>query len=189
MISPIASMSKITILGVRASGKTTLANKLGGLFGIPVTHLDRIFWSKKGGLADDVFVKEVEAIISNNDAWIIEGSLPLSKTLDLRIAAADTIIFYHLPLYFVLWRQTKRFFKWFNRVRPDIGGDNKQRYPFTWKEIQHARHYPNQELYAKIAACQKNKTVIIIKNRGDEKRLLRDIHAYFSAAIQNYQQQ
>lgn len=56
-------MQKITILGVPSSGKTTLANKLGSVLNIPVTHLDKIFWKEKGGIKQDVFVSEIESVM------------------------------------------------------------------------------------------------------------------------------
>ena len=169
-------MKKITILGVTASGKTTLANKLGEILNIPVIHLDKIFWKEKGGIKQDQFVIEVEKIMNDNDEWIIEGSMPRSKTLDMRLANADTIILFDMPLYFVLWRQTKRFFKYYNKVRPDTADDNKQKYPFTWKEFRHALNYPIKDLRAKIQLYRKNKKVVIINNTKDETSFLGSIN-------------
>ena len=167
-------MYKITILGVTASGKTTLANKISKILNIPVTHLDKIFWKEKGGIKQDVFVKELEeAMLANK--WIIEGSMPRSKTIEMRLVNADTIILYDMPLLLVLWRQTKRFFKYYNQVRPDMAGNNIQKYPFTWKELQHALNYPTKELYEKIELHKENKTVIIIRKSEDERNFLRSL--------------
>lgn len=167
-------MKKITICGVTASGKTTLANKLGAAFNIPVYHLDKIFWTKYGHLSQPEFIQKVAEIVQQ-PSWIIDGSNPRSKTFDMRIASADTIIFYDLPLLVVLYRQTKRFFMWYGKVRPDMGGGNKQKYPFTWKEVEHALQYPTKELYSKILPYKENKTIIIIKNTRDEKAFVKKI--------------
>lgn len=164
-------MNKISILGVTASGKTTLANKISKILNIPVTHLDKIFWKEKGGIKQDAFVAELEDVMKA-EKWIIEGSMPRSKTLDMRLDNADTIIFYDAPLWLVLWRQTKRFFKYYGKVRPDMAGDNKQKYPFTWAELQHARKYPTKDLYSKILKFKDAKMVVIIKSPKDEKRFL-----------------
>lgn len=167
-------MKKITILGLTASGKTTLANKMGKLLNIPVTHLDKIFWKEKGGIKQDAFVAELTEVMKA-DTWIIEGSMPRSKTLDMRLENADTIIFFDIPFWLVLWRQTKRFFKYYGKVRPDMAGNNKQKYPFTWAEIQHARNYPMKDLYSKILPYKEDKTVIVIKGPRDEKKFLDSI--------------
>lgn len=167
-------MNKITILGGTASGKTTLANKLGDRLHIPITHLDKIFWKEKGGIRQDAFVIELDQIMKS-DRWIIEGSMHRSKTLHMRLDQADTIIFYDIPLCVALWRQTKRFFKYYNKVRPDMGGDNIQKYPFTWKEIQHMRNQPMNELYSKILAHKDSKKIVIIKNNNDERAFLQSL--------------
>lgn len=169
-------MNKITILGVTASGKTTLAHKLSDILNIPVTHLDKIFWKVKGGITQDAFVSELEEVMKA-DKGIIEGSAPRSKTLPIRLANADTIIFYDMPLALVLWRQTKRFFKYYGKVRPDMPDNisNIQKYPFTWKEFQHAWNYPLKDLYAAMLPYKDSKRVVIIKSAKDEVEFLRSL--------------
>ncbi len=169
-------MKKIIIIGITASGKTTLANKLSKILNIPVYHLDKLFWVEKGGIKQDVFIAQQQDIIST-DTWIMDGSFPRSKSLDMRISSADTIVFYDLPLLLILWRQTKRFFKYYNKVRPDMGGNNKQKYPFTWKEIKYALNYPTQEIYSKILPYQESKTLVIIKNPRDETTFLKKVES------------
>jgi len=161
-------------LGLPASGKTTLANKLGNILEINVTHLDKIFWKEKGGIKQDSFVEEL-SIVMENDKWIIEGSMPRSKTLDMRIKNADTIVLIDVPLVVVFWRQIKRFFKYFGKVRPDMADGVKQRYPITWAEFKHALDYPMKDLYQKIKENSENKKVFIIKNFKDESNFLRNI--------------
>lgn len=161
-------MKKIIVLGRTASGKTTLANKLGKILDIQVHHLDKIFWKDNGDHLHQVeFIEKVNEIMKK-PTWIIDGDNPRSKTLDMRIANADTIIFYDIPLFLVLWRQTKRFFKYYNQVRPDMGGNNKQKYPFMWKEVRYAIEHPTKEVYSKILPFVDSKNVFILKGPKDE---------------------
>jgi adenylate kinase family enzyme len=51
-------MNKITICGVPASGKTTLANKMGEILKIPVYHLDTISWKDNGVFASQTEILE-----------------------------------------------------------------------------------------------------------------------------------
>lgn len=164
-------MKKITILGLPASGKTTLANKIGAILNIPVTHLDKIFWKEKGGIKQDSFVEELSTVMEN-DKWIIEGSMPRSKTLDMRIKNANTIVLIDVPLVVVFWRQIKRFFKYFGKVRPDMADGVKQIYPITWSEFKHAINYPMKDLHKKVKENSQNKKVFIIKNSNDEIKVL-----------------
>lgn len=166
---------KITICGVPASGKSTLANKLGNTLNIPVFHLDKIFWKDNGVFASQAEgIEKVEEILKKS-SWILEGSMPRSKTFDMRIAKADTIIIFDIPLWKILWRQTKRFFKYYGKVRPDMGGNNKQKYPFTLKEIKYALDYPTKDMYEKVLPLQRTKKIFIIKNPRDEKRVLKEL--------------
>jgi len=169
-------MNKITVCGVTASGKTTLANKLGKILNIPVHHLDKIFWKDNGVFASQAEGVEKVLEILKEPRWIIDGSMPRSRTFDMRIKDADTIIFYDLPFWLILWRQTKRFFKYYNKVRPDMGGNNKQKYPFTLSDIKYALNYPTSNLYEKIMIYKETKRLIIIKNTKDERNFLDTIN-------------
>lgn len=168
-------MKKISIIGPTASGKTTLANNLGKLLKIQVYHLDQIGWKNNRVFASQVEIIEKVKEIIQNDSWIIEGGMPRSKTLDMRIENSDTIIFYDIPLIICLWRQTKRYFKYYNRIRPDMGGNNKQKYPFTWKDIKYALNYPKDDIYSKLKLHAKDKNIIIIKNIKEEKEFIKSL--------------
>lgn len=105
-------MKKIIILGLTGAGKTTLANKLGAMLDIPVFHLDQYFWKADWQhVSQAEFYAMQEKIIAENPAWILDGGFPRSKTLDLRIAHADTIILLDIPVVVSLWRMAKRYFQ------------------------------------------------------------------------------
>lgn len=176
----IKRMQKISIIGPAASGKTTLANKLSKLLKIQVYHLDQIGWKDNRVFApQDEIIEKVKEILKK-DSWIIDGSMHRSKTLEMRMESSDMIILYDLPLLVCLWRQTKRYFKYYNKVRPDMGGNNKQKCPFTWKDIKFALNNPMDDVYSKLKLHLKNKNIIIIKNIKDEKKFIKSlIYLYF----------
>src|SRR5207248_11734620 len=55
------------------------------------------------------------------DAWIIDGNYGAGQNLELRLAAADTVIFLDLPRTLCLARAVKRWLTWRGRTRPDMG--------------------------------------------------------------------
>ena len=82
---------RIIILGCPGSGKTAFANKLHGLTGIPLIHLDSIWWkADRTHISRDEFDKRLAIAISGPE-WLIEGDY--SRTYEVRIRACDVIVF------------------------------------------------------------------------------------------------
>jgi hypothetical protein len=54
-----------------------------------------------------------------------------------------------------------------------MGGNNKQKYQFTWKEIKFALNAPTKDIYSKLEPYYKNKYIIIIKSKKDETNFLK----------------
>jgi adenylate kinase family enzyme len=89
-------MRRIVILGNAGSGKSTLARRLGERLGLPVVHLDVLFWEPGWKEPDnEAFRARVRAGIAG-DAWISEGNY-LSRTFDLRLPRADQVIWMDTP--------------------------------------------------------------------------------------------
>lgn len=85
-------MKRVVILGRGASGKSTLAKRLGSITGLPVIEVDKIFWQP--GLIPtnrEDWLLAQEKIVAGN-RWIIEGDLGSHDAVEVRLRAADTII-------------------------------------------------------------------------------------------------
>jgi adenylate kinase family enzyme len=89
-------MRRIVILGNAGSGKSTLARRLGERLGLPVVHLDVLFW-EPGWMEPDnaAFRARVRDAIAG-DAWICEGNY-VRRTFDLRLPRADLVIWMDTP--------------------------------------------------------------------------------------------
>jgi adenylate kinase family enzyme len=114
----IMSMERVIIIGSSGSGKSTLARQLGQKTGLPVIHLDLHYWYP-GWVAspDEVWRKEVQEL-SQKPRWIMDGNY--RETLDLRLAAADTVLFLDLPPLLCAWRAIYRRLQYRRRQRPDM---------------------------------------------------------------------
>ena len=65
---------KIAVIGCPGSGKTTFSKKLADITGLPLYHLDLIYWkSDATHLQRREFKQKQEEIVSN-DEWIIDGN-------------------------------------------------------------------------------------------------------------------
>jgi len=114
-------MRRILIVGSSGAGKSTLAVEMGRRLGLPVIHLDRLFWKPgwvmrsrdefDGLLADALDVPE----------WIIDGNY--KHSMDIRLQAADTMIWLDFPRWLCIWRVIARRLRHRGRTRADMGSD------------------------------------------------------------------
>ncbi|MBO7567956.1 MAG: hypothetical protein J6T60_12775 [Bacteroidales bacterium] len=84
-------MKKVIIIGPSGSGKTTFAQMLHNAMGLPLYHLDSIWWNAdKTHISRPEFDLKLNDLLSR-DSWIIDGDY--SRTYEPRIAACDTVFF------------------------------------------------------------------------------------------------
>lgn len=165
-------MKKVAIVGCPSSGKTTMAIQLGQMLNIPVYHLDKIFWTDDGYLKQDPFIAQQEEIM-RSDSWIIDGNFMKSKSYEMRLSNSDTILFFSFPKIIVYWRLFKRGIKYFNKLRPDMGG--KRRNHLNWELIKFIWNYPTKEEYRRVSAYSNTKKVIVLHNTKEERRFLKSL--------------
>ncbi len=113
-----SNLRRILILGSPGSGKSTLALKLGERLGLEVIHLDRHFWNP-GWVQTPIpeWMDKVEELVAGEN-WIIEGNY--SRTLFIRIARADGVIWLDFPRLGCFYRCMKRAVRDFGKSRPDM---------------------------------------------------------------------
>ena len=89
-------MKKIIVIGCPGSGKSTVSRALRNKTGIPLYHLDMMYWNAdKTTVEKSVFLERLSAVLEK-DEWIIDGNY--ASTVELRMAACDTVIFLDYPL-------------------------------------------------------------------------------------------
>jgi len=122
-------MKRVMIIGGSGSGKSTLARMLGEVTGLPVVHIDPMFWrpgwEQRPMDETHALVREATAC----DSWIFEGNN--SSTFAERMVRADTLIFLDMPTYLRLWRVIRRTIKDYGKVRIGSGEGCPER--FNWE--------------------------------------------------------
>lgn len=105
---------RVLVIGSPGSGKSTLTRALHQLTDLPMVHLDLLYWrADKTTLTREEFVPLLQAELAK-ERWIIDGNF--SFTMEMRMARADLVIFFDLPVEKCLDGIKKRR----NQPRPDM---------------------------------------------------------------------
>src|SRR5579863_10536322 len=116
-------MKRVVILGPGASGKSTVARQLSEITGLPVIDLDKVFW--QAGLLptpQDEWAKVQQMLVQKHE-WIMDGDLGAYDAVEVRLRAADTVIFLDFSVVRCAWRALRRcrerfdFWFWLLRYR------------------------------------------------------------------------
>ena len=67
-------MKRVLVIGSGGAGKSTFATRLGARLGLPVIHLDRVYW-QPGWVETpkDEWLRKVEEMCAA-DAWVMDGN-------------------------------------------------------------------------------------------------------------------
>ena len=75
--------------------KSTFAKKLKSVTGLPVFHLDMMFWNAdKTTVSKEIFLDRLNRAMSN-PCWIIDGNY--MSSMEIRIKECDTVFFLDYP--------------------------------------------------------------------------------------------
>lgn len=89
-------MKKVIVIGCPGSGKSTFAKALHNKTGLPLVHLDMLFWNgDKTTVERSVFRERLEKTLTQSQ-WIIDGNY--ASTMELRLQDCDTVFFLDYPL-------------------------------------------------------------------------------------------
>ena len=151
-------MKKVIVIGCPGSGKSTVSRALHNKTGIPLYHLDMMYWNAdKTTVEKSVFLERLSAVLEK-DEWIIDGNY--GSTMELRMAACDTVIFLDYPLDVCL-----------DGIRAHRG---KPRSDMPWIEteedsefIEFIKNYNEQQKPKVLGLLKKygDKNIIILKSR------------------------
>ncbi len=167
-------MKKILIIGSAGAGKSTFARRLHKATDIELIHLDKVFWRPNWvETPKDEWKKTVENLLKK-DSWIMDGNY--GGTMEIQLAACDTVIFLDLPRTICVWRALKRFLFYKKKTRPDMaeGCDEKLDLEF----IKWIWNYPTRtkpKVESLLERFQNTKTVIRLQSKNEIEKFLQNI--------------
>lgn len=158
-------MKKIIVIGCPGSGKSTFSRALHQKTGLPLHHLDMMFWNAdKTTVEKHVFLERLSAVL-REDTWIIDGNY--ASTMEVRMATCDTVIFLDYPLDICL-----------AGIRERVG---KPRADMPWVEdgedaefLAFVRDFNREQRprILELLAAHGDKTVVILSDRTEADAFL-----------------
>jgi hypothetical protein len=99
---------KVIITGPGAAGKSALAVRLGEITSLPVIELDKLFWRPGLTATPRGQWAAVQRGLAAQESWIMDGDLGPYDVLDVRLQAADTVVFLDFSPARCAWRAVRR---------------------------------------------------------------------------------
>jgi adenylate kinase family enzyme len=101
-------VKRVIVVGPGAAGKSTLAVRLGDITGLPVIELDKLFWRQGLAATPRGQWAAIQRELVSRQSWIMDGDLGPYDVIDVRLQAADTVVFLDFSLVRCAWRAIRR---------------------------------------------------------------------------------
>ena len=167
-------MRRVLIIGNAGSGKTTFAKALAEKTGLPLVHLDRLFWRDHW---EHVTREEFDAALQvelGKESWIIDGNF--DRTLPLRLEYCDEVFFFDLPRLTCIWGATRRVFQNRGKTREDMGGNCPERFDRNkWELYRHIWNFNKNNRKKYYELLEKRENVVIFKSHKQAEKYLREV--------------
>lgn len=164
--------SRIVVVGRAGSGKSTTSISLGLALGLPVVHLDRLYWTSDWRpVGQEAFEALHDAAVAT-DAWVMDGGYMSLPSFGGRVRRADVVVIAKAPLLVCMYRVVRRTFRYRGRERPGRPDGAAERFSveflvwivrWTWKH----RH-----LERDIRAHDSTVPIVVVRRPADLDQIL-----------------
>jgi adenylate kinase family enzyme len=136
-------MQRILVMGSSGSGKSTFAQQLSAITGIPMVSLDALYWKPGWVPSDNAEFDARVTDVAHQPRWIIDGNYTSSGAGELRRSTADAVFWFDLPRRTCMTGILSRIVTSYGRVRPEMAPGCPEkidfeffRYVWTYRQIQ-----------------------------------------------------
>lgn len=165
-------MRRVIVIGSPGSGKSRFSRALHQATGLPLVHLDLLYWNADQTVVSrSVFLERLQEAVSQ-DAWIIDGNY--ASTMEMRLKNADTVFWLDYPTEVCLAGLRERR----GKPRPDMPwverADGEGDAEF-WEYVRHFRE-TNRPAILALLARYPEKNVIIFQDRQETDAFLKRLN-------------
>ena len=160
-------MKRVIIIGCPGSGKSTFARKLQLVTGLPLHHLDLIYWkSDRTIVPREEFLEKLHQIMAQ-EQWIIDGNY--ASTMEMRMQVCVTVIFLDYPPELCLTGAQERK----GKARPDLPWvESNDLDDSEFMEYIRKFHEVNRPAILNLLEKYSDKEIIIFHSREDAEIFL-----------------
>ena len=166
-------MERVLIIGCGGAGKSTLARQLGEKSGLPVVHLDKLFWHPGWVESPPEEIDEKIQQVLEQPCWIMDGNY--NRTLPKRLEYCDTVIYLDFSRWTCLMGVLKRILTTYGTVRPDMGEGCPERFDLEFLKWIWTFNKTRRQSYYEMLSQLDGKQVHIFKCRREIKDYLNRI--------------
>ena len=162
-------MKRIIVIGCPGSGKSTFSKALHDKTGLPLYHLDSMYWNAdKTTVEKAVFIERLSLALAG-DAWIVDGNY--ASTMEMRMQRCDTVVFLDYPLDVCLDGITQRH----GKPRSDMPWVETE--PCDEEFLTFIKQYNTQSRpqVMKLLQQYSHKKILVFHNRQDASNFLNQL--------------
>lgn len=159
-------MQRVLVIGPGGSGKSTVSVQIGELTGLPVVHLDALYWQPGWVPTPEPEWREAVAALAAGDQWVMDGNY--GGTLDIRLPRCDSVVFLDLARYVCISRIVSRWLRFAGRSRPEMAPGCPER--LSWDFLVWVWTYPHRrrpDILRRLVALSPDHEIHVLSSRRD----------------------
>ena len=161
-------MKRVIVIGCPGSGKSTFSQKLHQLTGLPLYHLDMLYWNADKTTAEPGLFRERLSAVLESEAWIIDGNY--DATMEWRMQACDTVVFLDYSTEQCLQGIRERK----GKPRSDIPWIEEGEDPEFIAFIKNFKQQERTKILTRLDRIRE-KTIVVFKDRCEAETFLKNL--------------
>lgn len=175
-------MKRVAIIGPGGAGKSAMARELGDILDIEVIHLDGLYWKPGWVETPGDEWERIQRDLVTRDEWVIDGNY--GGTMEIRLQAADTIVFLDMPRMHCILHGVKRRWMYRGVTRPDMGPGCPEKVDLMF--LRWIWNYPRRRrpgILNLLSRYQNEKPVHILQSHAEIREFLDDVRQRHASQV------